>query len=78
MVSFFIGGNRSTQRKPPIYSNSLNVCIKNTTQWAGFEFTTIVVVCTDCTGSDKSNYHAITIPMTSPGLNYMHDDYVPI
>jgi hypothetical protein len=28
--------------------------------WAGFEFTTLVVICTDCTFSCKSNYHAIT------------------
>jgi hypothetical protein len=26
----------------------------------GFKFTTLVVICTDCTGSSKSNYHTIT------------------
>ena len=26
---------------------------------AGFELTTLVVICTDCTGSCKSNYHTI-------------------
>ena len=31
----------------------------------------------DCTGSSKSNYHAITI-MMSPARIYMHDDYVLI
>jgi hypothetical protein len=28
--------------------------------YAGFELTTLVVICTDCTGSCKSNYHTIT------------------
>ena len=28
--------------------------------WAGFEFTTFVVIGTDCMGSYKSNYHTIT------------------
>jgi hypothetical protein len=28
--------------------------------WAGFELTTLVVIGTDCIGSCKSNYHAIT------------------
>ena len=28
--------------------------------WAGFELTTLVVICTDCIGSYKSNYHTIT------------------
>ena len=27
---------------------------------AGFELTTLVIICTDCTGSCKSNYHTIT------------------
>ena len=27
--------------------------------WAGFELTTLVVICTDFTGSCKSNYHMI-------------------
>ena len=26
----------------------------------GFELTTLVAICTDCTGSCKSNYHKIT------------------
>ena len=29
----------------------------------GFELTTLVVICTDCIGSYKSNYHAITTTM---------------
>ena len=28
--------------------------------WTGFEFTTLVVIGTDCTGSYNSNYHTIT------------------
>ena len=28
--------------------------------WAGFELTTSVVICNDCIGSYKSNYHFIT------------------
>ena len=28
--------------------------------WAGFEFTPLMVIGTDCTGSCKSNYHTIT------------------
>ena len=31
--------------------------------WAGFEFTTSVVIGTDCIGSYKSNYHMITATM---------------
>ena len=27
--------------------------------WAGFELITLVVICTDCIGSCKSNYHKI-------------------
>jgi hypothetical protein len=35
-----------------------------------FEVTTSVVICTDCKGSCKSNYHTITA-MTAPGM-YCH------
>jgi hypothetical protein len=31
--------------------------------WSGFELTTLVVIGTDCTGSYKSNYHAIMTMM---------------
>ena len=59
------GGNRSTKRKPPICRTSLTnfitkCCIEYTSSWTGFELTTLVVIGTDCTGSCKSNYHAIT------------------
>ena len=33
--------------------------------WAGFELTTLVVIGSDCIGSCKSNYHAITTTTTS-------------
>jgi len=36
----------------------------------GFELTTLVVIGTDCTGSCKFNYHAITT-MTAPKSNRM-------
>jgi hypothetical protein len=35
--------------------------------WARFELTTLVVICTDYTGSYKSNYHTI---MTAPTYFY--------
>jgi len=38
---------------------------------AGFELTTLVAIGTDCIGSCKSNYHAIT---TAPAL-HMHVQY---
>ena len=31
----------------------------------GFEVTTLLVICTDCTGSCKSNYHTITTTASS-------------
>jgi hypothetical protein len=34
-----------------------------TSPWSGFEFTTSVVIGTDCIGSCKSNYHTITAMM---------------
>ena len=33
--------------------------------WAGFEFTTLVLIGTDCTCSSKSNYHRITTTAAS-------------
>jgi hypothetical protein len=35
-------------------------CIEYTSPWTGFDLTTLVVIGTDCIGSCKSNYHAIT------------------
>ena len=38
--------------------------VLSTPAWAGFEFTTLVVIETYCTGSCKSKYHAITTRTT--------------
>ena len=35
-------------------------CIEYTSPWTGFKLTTLVVIGTDCIGSYKFNYHAIT------------------
>ena len=69
-VNFIGGGNWSARRKLPTCNKSLtNVitycCIEYTSPWAGFELTTLVVICTECIGSCKSKYHTITI-MTTP------------
>jgi len=37
--------------------------------WAGFKFTTLVVIGTDCIGSCKSNYHLITPTMAPCSIN---------
>jgi hypothetical protein len=37
--------------------------------WAGFEHTTLVVICTDYTGSYKSNYYTITTKTTPEQYN---------
>ena len=39
--------------------------VSSTPRLSGFELTTLVVMCTDCIGSYKSNYHTIT---TAPYL----------
>ena len=53
-VSFIGGENRSSRRKP-------QTCRKSLTSlhlaWVGLDITTLVVVCADCIGSCKSNYH---------------------
>jgi hypothetical protein len=44
-----------------------------TSPWAGFELTMLVVIGTDCTGSCKFSYYAITTtmtPVTGLGLWY--------
>jgi len=60
-----VGGNRSTQRKPPIHpkllTNFITKYIEYKTPWARFELTTLVVI----SGTCKSNYHTIT---TKTGL----------
>jgi hypothetical protein len=40
--------------------------VSSTSRPSGFELTTLVVMCTDCIGSYKSNYHTIT---TAPIFN---------
>ena len=70
-VSFIGGGNRSTRRKPPTcrksVTNLINIILYRVhLACAGFELTTLVLICTDCIGSCKSNYHTIT---TTTGLN---------
>ena len=42
----------------PVASNYCR--IEYTSPWTGFGLTTLVVICTDCTGRCKSNYHTIT------------------
>jgi hypothetical protein len=53
VVSFIGGGNRSTRRKPSTCRKSLTnfiwqCFIRYTSQWTGFEVTTLVVIGTDC------------------------------
>jgi hypothetical protein len=46
--------------------------IEYTSTWARFEFATLVMICTDCTCSGKSNYHMIkitTLASFSPMVN---------
>ena len=59
-ISFIGGGNRSIRRKPPTCRKSLTIfitkcCIEYTSHWMGFELTTLVVTCTDCTGIVRLN-----------------------
>jgi len=60
----------STRRKTPTCRKSLtnfitHCYIEYMSPWTGFEFTTLVAIDTDCTGSCKSNYITIT---TTTGL----------
>ena len=80
-VSFIGGWNRSTRRKPPIWRKSLTnfityCCIKYTSQSAGLEFITLMVLCTDYIGSCKSNYHTITKRLSFAIImeEYKHDN----
>ena len=68
VVHFIGGGNGRTQRKPATCRKSLTnfitlCCIEYISPWTGFKLTTFVVICTNCTGSCKSNYHMIKTTM---------------
>ena len=70
-ISFIGGGNWSDRIKPPTSRKSLtNFITKCCIEYTGFELTTLVVICTDFTGSFKSNYHTIT-PTTALFLHVM-------
>ena len=61
-------GNMSTRRKPQTCRKSLtnfitNCCLEYMLPWMGFEYTTSVVIDTDCTDNCTSNYHMITTMM---------------
>ena len=60
--------NRSVRRKALTCCKSLTnfitwSCIEYILPWAGFKLTTLVVICTDCIGSCKSNYHTFATTM---------------
>ena len=66
---FYWWENRSTRRKPPNY---------HTSPWAEFKVTTLVVICTDCIGSYKFNYHTITTTTVPYSLVIMANSLIPL
>jgi len=76
-VSFIGGGNQSTQRKPPTCRKQLTICMYHIMLHriqltiSGILTQNLVVICTDCTGSCKSNYHTITT-MTAPHIQHRY------
>ena len=67
-VGFNVGGNwrKPTCRKS--LTTLIHKCrVEYSSQSARFELTTLVVIGSDCTGSCKSNYHAVTTT-TAPTL----------
>ena len=63
-VSFIGGGYHSTWRKPPTCRKLLTnfityCCIEYISLWTRFDLTTLVVICSDYTGSCRSNYHTL-------------------
>ena len=49
--------------------------IENTSPWTGFELTTLVVICTDCTDNCISNYHTITTMTTPSWYEKVYSNY---
>ena len=71
-----------TRRKPltccKSLTNLITCFIEYTPPWAGFELT-LVVICTDCIGSCKSNYHMIMTAMVFDDEElYIKDTIVPM
>jgi hypothetical protein len=73
-VNFIGGGNWNTRRNPPACHKSLTnfimeCWIENTSPWTGFELVTLVMICTDCTGTCRPNYHTITTTTAPEFIN---------
>jgi len=47
----------------PVAIFIIKLYIEYTSSLAGFELTTLMVICTDCVGSCKSNYHTTMTPI---------------
>ena len=64
------------RRKPPNCRKSLTnfitwCCIEYTSPETGFKLTTLLVICSDCTGSCKSKYHTFTTTAAQLYFNKM-------
>jgi hypothetical protein len=70
-----VGFNYGTTRKKTTdlsqVTNKLDHIVLYTSPWSGFELKTLVVICTNCTGSCKSNFHTITA-ITAPELFWLY------
>ena len=71
-----IGVPRENHRSVASHWQTLshNDCIEYTSPWTEFELTTLVVIGTDCIGSCKPNYHAITTMTTPHNLVNVHSN----
>ena len=67
-ASFNGGGNRSTWRKLPTCRNLYHNVVSSTTRLSQIRTHNVRMIGTDCIGTCKSNYHAITT--TTPLLLY--------